>query len=193
MLGGIAQAEVNDQLKDLDESASQTPGTKWKGVSSSFGSGNSNPIYQVYGQQQNSDFTPSRQKKNPKNSNNANQQQQKQNFPLMGSLLNLNKLKNAANANKQRLNNNHNNNVKNSLMTDFSNWSNQMNKKQRSEMQGASSNQQNVFVLRAVNGKNKHARDDRKNLPSISRVREPARSLSPPPPQFRPKKIQPIF
>lgn len=195
MLGGIAQAEVNDQLKDLDESASQTPGTKWKGVSPSFGNGNNNnPIYQVFGQQQqqqhNGDFAPSRPKKNNKNVNNLSQQQ-KQNFPLMGSLLNLNKLKNAANANKQR--NNNNNNLKNSLMVDYSNWNNQMNKKQRSELQGAPSNQQNVFVLRAVNGKNKHARDDRKNPPaSISRVREPARNLSPPPPHFRPK-IQPIF
>lgn len=196
MLGGIAQAEVNDQLKDLDESASQTPGTKWKGVSPSFGN-NNNPIYQVFGQQQqqqhNGDFAPSRPKKNNKNVNNLSQQQ-KQNFPLMGSLLNLNKLKNAANANKQRNNNiNQNNNLKNSLMVDYSNWNNQMNKKQRSELQGAPSNQQNVFVLRAVNGKNKHARDDRKNPPaSISRVREPARNLSPPPPHFRPK-IQPIF
>lgn len=181
MLGGIAQAEVNDQLKDLDESASHAPGTKWKGISPS------NPIYQVYGHQ-NSDYgnTASRPKKNTKNTSNANSHP-KQNFPLINSLLHLNKLKNAA-VNKQR-NNNNNNSNKNPLIADYSNWS-QLNKKQRSELQGAASNQQNVYVLRAVNGKNKHSRDDRKNLPapsSISRVREPSRDMRPPPPLFRPK------
>lgn len=195
MLGGIAQAEVNDQLKDLDDGqSSHANPSKWKGLQPVGSFTSNNPIYQVYNQQQQQhqqtfDFPQTKPKKNVKN-NNQNQQQNKQNFPLMGSLLSLNKLKNAspANSNTNKQRNNFNNQLKNSLLQDFSNWS-QMNKKQRSEQQSQSSNQSNVFVLRPIAVKNKHARDDRKPPPpsNIARLREPSRDMKPPPAQFRPK------
>lgn len=194
MLGGIAQAEVNDQLKDLDDGqSSHSNPTKWKGLAPVGSYTSNNPIYQVYNQQQQQqnlqEFSQSRPKKNSQKNANANQQQNKQNFPLLSSLLSLNKLKNASPANKQRNNinnNNNNNNLKNSLLQDFSNWS-QMNKKQRTELQSAGSNQQNVFMLRPIAGKNKHARDDRKPQPPSNISRVPSRELKPPAAQFRPK------
>lgn len=205
MLGGIAQAEVNDQLKDLDDGqSSHANPSKWKGLSPVGSFTSNNPIYQVYNQQHHQqgygDFPQQKPKKNTVKNHHSNNQQNKQNFPLLGSLLSLNKLKNAsptantnlnANSNKQRNNLNNNNALKNSLLQDFSNWS-QMSKKQRSELQGSSTNQQNVFVLRPIAGKNKHARDDRKPPPpaNISRVREPSRDMKPPP-AFRPKKPPP--
>lgn len=187
MLGGKeTQNELNYKLKDSDESASQLTANKWKGLNQQF---TNNPIFN--NQQLNSDFSLSRPKKNTKNSNNNNNNNDnggnhalKQNFPLINSLLSINKLKNAANKQK-----NNNSNLKSALIADFNNWS-EISKKQRSELQGAASNQQNVFILRPLNGKNKHARDDRKLISrpqSISRVKEPSRDMRPPPPLFRPK------
>lgn len=60
-----------------------------------------------------------------------------------------------------------------------------MNKKQRTE-QLQSLPSQNVFVMRPMGQKNnKHARDDRRS--AISRLREPARDMRPPPP-LKPKQ-----
>ncbi|KAG5680784.1 hypothetical protein PVAND_010270 [Polypedilum vanderplanki] len=179
MLGGIAQAEVNDQLKDLDESSSQKVTNSWKGFSPLGSFTSNNPIYQVYGQQQQqhqsqkNENTSQKQKKNNSNKNNNNNGNKQAQFPLVGTLVNFNKMKGN---NKQR-------NVKNTInIQDYSNWS-QVNKKQRTEIQPAQS--QNVFVLRPMI-RNKQARDDRKNL--APRLREPARDMKPPP-----MKQNPVF
>lgn len=187
MLGGIAQAEVNDQVRDLDESSSQKFNSNWKAFSPVGSFTANNPIYQVYGQQQQqkaNENPPQKPKKNQSNSNKQQQQQQYQNkFPLVGTLMNLNKAKQSQQQNKQRNTNSNNNNnqqqhhIKNAInIHDYSNW-NQINKKQRIEPQTAQS--QNVFVVRPMI-RNKHARDD--NKPTITRFREPARDMRPPPP-----------
>lgn len=220
MLGGIAQAEVNDQLKDLDESASQNHKfpSNWKSYApNQMGSYTSHsPVYQVFGQEN----SPQRHKKNSGQSGNhgnnnhhqqltqhlnqqMNQQQnqQQQKFPLVGSLVNYNKGKNQNQnqngSNKQR--NSHNNNqnqnshrnnhksndFQNFGIQDYSGW-NQVNKKQRSEPQAASSNSQ--IVLRPVL-KNKQARDERLHMKgSINRIRAPQLSVEMrPPPPIMPK------
>lgn len=169
MLGGIAQAEVNDQLKDLDESSapnSQKFPANWKSFSpNQMGSFTSHaPIYQVYGQQESNQ----RQKKN---SGPTGSQQSK--FPLVGSLVNFNKGKGQSKQQK-----NSNKNQQNFALSDFSGW-NQMNKKQRSEPPAKSH-----FVLRPVM-KNKHGRDENLHQKgSINRVRQPQLStdMRPPPP-----------
>ncbi|CAG9805118.1 unnamed protein product [Chironomus riparius] len=202
MLGGLAQAEVNDQVRDLDESSSQKFNSNWKAFSPVGSFTSNNPIYQVYGQQQQqqqkaNENQQQKPKKNQSNSNKQQQQQQQQQqsqqqqyqhkFPLVGTLMNLNKSKQNQQQNqqqnKQRNNNNNNNNnnqhhqIKNAInIHDYSNW-NQINKKQRIEPQPAQS--QNVFVVRPMI-RNKHARDD--NKPTITRFREPARDMRPPPP-----------
>lgn len=184
MLGGIAQAEVNDQLKDLDESPSNQHKfpANWKNFNANqFGQFTSNaPIYPVYGgdQQENGQ----RQKKN---SGGPSKNQQSK-FPLLGSLSNYNKGKaqnNNNNNNKQKNFNSGNKNMQN--FADFSNW-NQMNKKQRNEPQASSSNSQ--FVLRPML-KNKHAHDERvPQMGPINRVRTPALSTDMrPPPPLKPK------
>lgn len=179
MLGGIAQAEVNDQIKDLDESSSQKLTNGWKALSPVGSFTSNNPIYQVYGQQKNNENSSQKPKKNQNQNQNSNKQvnhhQQQNKFPLVGTLVNFNKIKNSQ-QNKQR--NNNNNPIKSAInVNDYSNW-NQINKKQRTEPQTSSSNQ-NVFVIRPML-RNKHARDDRKA--TITRLKEPARDMRPPPP-----------
>lgn len=185
MLGGIAQAEVNDQLKDLDDSPSQ--GNKfpanWKSYSQNqFGSFTSNaPIYQVYGQQENSQ----RSKKNSGKTGNHGTNNQQSKFPLVGSLTNNNKGKSQSSGSKQKNSNTGNRNSQNFALSDFNGW-NQMNKKQRSEPQQSASNSH--FVLRPVL-KNKHARDERLHQKgSINRVRQPQLATEMrPPPAVKPK------
>lgn len=188
MLGGIAQAEVNDQLKDLDESPSSNSHQKfpanWKNFSpSQFGSFTSNNMYQVYGQQ---NENGQRQKKNSGQTGNygTSSSQQQSKYPLVGSLLNYNKGKNQ-NSNKQKNSNSANKNNQNYGLSDFSGW-NQMNKKQRSEPQTASSNSH--FVLRPVM-KNKHASEMRPAPKGpINRLRHPQLSTDMrPPPPIKPK------
>ncbi|XP_070500105.1 bromodomain-containing protein DDB_G0270170-like [Chironomus tepperi] len=201
MLGGIAQAEVNDQIRDLDESSSQKFTSNWKAFSTDGSFTSNNPIYQVYGQQQKgNENPPQKSKKTQSNSNKQQQQQQNQQllqqnhlqqqnqnkFPLVGTLMNLNKSKQTQQQSKQRNSNRNNNNndnnnqhhqIKNAInIHDYSNW-NQINKKQRIEPQTAQS--QNVFVVRPMI-RNKQARDDKKS--TITRFREPARDMRPPPP-----------
>lgn len=186
MLGGIAQAEVNDQVRDLDESSSQKFNSNWKAFSPVGSFTANNPIYQVYGQQQKSnENSPQKpKKKQQQQQQQQSQQQQYSNkFPLVGTLMNLNKPKQTQQQNKQRNSNNNNQHhqIKNAInIHDYSNW-NQINKKQRIEPQAAQS--QNVFVVRPII-RNKHARDD--NKPTITRFREPARDMRPPPP-LKPK------
>jgi hypothetical protein len=169
MLGGIAQAEVNDQLKDLDESPSNNHKVpaNWKAFSpSSYSSGS--PVYQVYGQQENSQRT---KKKAGQTGNHGQSSSQQMKFPLVGSLANFNKNKNGNSKQKS----------KNSQSFDFSAW-NQMNKKQRAEPQASSSN--NQFVIRPF-VKNKQARDEWLHQKgSINRARQPQLStdMRPPPP-----------
>lgn len=184
MLGGIAQAEVNDQLKDLDESSSSTQHQKfpsnWKSFSpNQLGSFTSHaPIYQVFNQQDNNQ---QRHKKNSGHSGNHgsnNQQQHQAKFPLVGSLTNLNKGKSH---NKPRNPNSNHKNIQNYPIADFSGW-NQMNKKQRSEPQPSPSNSH--FVLRPM-PKNKNTRDERLHQKgSINRIRQPQLEthMRPPPP-----------
>lgn len=177
MLGGIAQAEVNDQLKDLDESPSNSQrfATNWKNFSpNQFGAYTSNnPIYQVYGGQQENG---QRQKKNSAQTGNQGNSQKQSKFPLVGSLMNFNKAK-QQNSNKQK------NSIKNNqnyAMSDFSGW-NQLNKKQRSEPQTSASNVR--YILRPAM-KNKNPRDENIfNKGSINRTRQPqlATDMRPPP------------
>lgn len=182
MLGGIAQAEVNDQLKDLDESSSSHNSkfpANWKSFSpSQLGSFTShNPVYQVFNQHESSN---GRQKKNSGHTgNHGSNQQQHTKFPLVGSLTNLNKGKNQ---NKQKNSNSGHRNSQNYPISDFSGWNQMQNKKQRSEPQPSSSNSQ--FVLRPML-KSKHARDERLHQKgSINRARQPqlATEMRPPPP-----------
>lgn len=195
MLGGIAQAEVNDQLKDLDDSNAQQNQkfpANWKSYSSNqFGSYTSNnPVYQVFGQEN----SQQRPKKNSGQTGNHGANSQKQ-FPLVRSLLNYNKSKSQHN-NKQKNSNNGNKNSQNSdfRVSDFNNW-NQMNKKQRTEPQASSSNSH--FVLRP-HMRNKQARDEKVHQKgSIIRTRQPqlATEMQPPPhvkqqrPQLFMKKV----
>ena len=179
MLGGIAQAEVNDQLKDLDDSTSNSQKfpSNWKSFSpNQIGSYTSNsPIYQVYGQQENNQ----RQKKNSGQTGNYGANNQQSKFPLVGSLMNFNKGK--VQSKKQKNANNGNRNNQNFAFSDFSGW-NQMNKKQRTEPQISSSNSH--YVLRPVS-KNKNVRDEQLHQKgSINRARQPQLStdMRPPPP-----------
>lgn len=175
MLGGIAQAEVNDQLKDLDESSSnsQKYPANWKSFNpNQYGSFTSNtPVYQVYGQQEGNQ----RDKKNSGQTGNHGSNSQQSKFPLVGSLTNFNKGK-SQNSNKQRNQSSKNN----QQFTDFSTW-NQMNKKQRVEPQASSSNAK--FVLRPVM-KSKYGQENIQIKGSINRVRQAPLStdMRPPPP-----------
>lgn len=178
MLGGIAQAEVNDQLKDLDDSSSnnQKFPSNWKSFSpNQFGSYTSNsPIYQVFGQE-----NSQRQKKNSGQTGNYGTHNQQSKYPLVGSLVNFSKAK--AQNNKQKNSNNGSKNNQNFAIPDFSGW-NQMNKKQRLEPQVSSSNSH--YVLRPVL-KKKQARDEQLHQKgSINRARQPQLStdMRPPPP-----------
>lgn len=173
MLGGIAQAEVNDQLKDLDDSNPQQS-QKWKSFSpNQFGSYTSNtPVYQVYGQENNQ-----RAKKNSGQTGNHGANSQKQ-FPLVGSLLNYNKNKNQQNKQK---NSSNNKNSQNYRVSDYSEW-NQPSKKHRAEPQTSSSNSQ--YVLRPVI-RSKQARDEKFHQKgNINRARQPQlpTEMRPPPP-----------
>jgi hypothetical protein len=188
MLGGIAQAEVSDQLKDLDGSPSNNHKipANWKSYApnqfGSFTGANNNPsIYQLYGQQQEGS---QRLKKNSGQTGNygGNNSNQQSKYPLAGSLVNFNKNKNH---NKQK---NSNRNNQNHGLADFSGW-NQMSKKLRSEPQAAASN--NQFMLRPL-PKNKLARDERlHHKGSINRARQPQLALDMrPPPPIKPKTHQ---
>lgn len=188
MLGGIAQAEVNDQLKDLDDSPatqSQKFPANWKSYSpNQFGSYTSNnPVYQVYGQDNNQ-----RPKKNSGQTGNHGVNNQKQ-FPLVGSLLSYNKGKNQNNKQKKSSNGNKNGQNSDFRISDFSGW-NQMSKKQRTEPQTSSSNSH--FVLRPAM-RNKQAHDEKFHQKgSINRARQPqlATEMRPPPPiKQRPQLI----
>lgn len=184
MLGGIAQAEVNDQIKDLDESSAQKFANNWKAFSPVGSFTSNNPIYQVYGHQKGNENAAQKQPKKTQSNSNKQQQQQQNRFPLVGTLVNFQKMKNGQqNKQKSNSNNNSNNNsIKSAInIHDYSNW-NQINKKQRSEPQVSSS--QNVFVIRPAI-RNKQARDDRKA--SLNRLREPSREIRPPPP-LKPKQ-----
>lgn len=164
MLGGIAQAEVNDQLKDLDDSNPQQS-QKWKSYSpNQFGSYTSNnPVYQVYGQENHH-----RGKKSPGQTGNHGLNSQKQ-FPLVGSLLNYNK-NNKNQQNKQKNSNSNTKSSQNYRLSDFSEW-NQSSKKHRAEPQTSSSNSQ--FVLRPVM-RNKQANDEKFHQKgTINRARQP--------------------
>lgn len=180
MLGGIAQAEVDDQLKDLDDSPSsnQKFPSNWKSFSpSQLGSYTSNaPIYQVYqGQQEHNQ----RQKKNSMQTGNYGANNQQSKYPLVGTLMNFNKGKSQSNSKKNS--NSANRNNQNFAISDFSGW-NQMSKKQRTEPQTSPSNSH--YVLRPVL-KNKHGRDEQlHHKGSISRARQPQLStdMRPPPP-----------
>lgn len=180
MLGGIAQAEVNDQLKDLDDSptSNQKFPSNWKSYTpSQLGSYTSNaPIYQVFGQNDNGQ----RQKKNSGQSSSNNNQQSK--YQLAGSLMNFNKGK-SQNSNKQKSSSSGQKNIQSYAMPDFSGW-NQMNKKQRTEASSTNSR----YVLRPV-AKNKHARDEHLHQKgSINRGRHPQLSTDMrPPPPIKPK------
>lgn len=194
MLGGIAQAEVNDQLKDFDDSTSsqnQKFPANWKSYSpNQFGSYTSNnPVYQVYGQ----DNNKQRPKKNSGQTGNHGANNQKQ-FPLVGSLLNYNKGKSQNNKQKNSNSGNKNNQNSDFKLSDFSGW-NQMSKKQRTEPQTSSSNKVRV-VLRPMM-RNKQARDEKLHQKgSINRGRHPqlATEIKPPPfikqrPQLMMKKV----
>jgi hypothetical protein len=187
MLGGIAQAEVNDQLKDLDDTNAQQNQkfpANWKSYSpNQLGSYTSNnPVYQVYGQENsnshNNNNNNQRPKKNSGHSANHGSNSQKQ-FPLVGSLLNYNKGGKNQN-NKQKSHSNSHKNSQNSdfRLSDFSGW-NQMNK-QRTEPQTSSSNSQ--FVLRPVM-RNKQARDEKPRQKNAINRRQPqlATEMRPPP------------
>lgn len=207
MLGGIAQAEVNDQLKDLDEQPNNNqryPPANWKSFSTHsnplLGSYTANaPVYQVYGNQENSGKENVRENshKPKKNSgSNGNNKKQQNKFPLPGTLLNYNKNKGNSNSNKHRNSNGNNHGHKSNQKLGFNdninyNGLNQLNKKQRSGQQSPSSNQQskvhpsgaNYMVLRPVKKNNKHTRDEKINSkPSInSRVQQSLTELRPPP------------
>lgn len=192
MLGGIAQAEVNDQLKDLDESPSNNNHkfpANWKSFSpNQLGAYTSNaPVYQVFGANENNQRHKKISGQAGNQGSNNNQQQQQSKFPLVGSMVNnYNKAKaqnnnNNSNSRKKNSNKGNNNNEPTFHLSDFSGW-NQLNKKTRTEPQAASSNSH--FVLRPVT-KNKNVRDE--NLyskGSINRIRQPMppTDMRPPPP-----------
>lgn len=193
MLGGIAQAEVNDQLKDLDESPSNSQKfpANWKSFSpNQLGSYTSNaPVYQVYGANENNN---QRQKKNSgQTGNHGNNNNQQSKYPLVGSMVNnYNKAKNqnnnSNNNRKKNSNKGNNNNEQTFHLPDFSGW-NQMNKKTRTEPQAAPSNSH--YVLRPSMMKNKNVRDENMySKGSINRIRQPMlpTDMRPPPP-IKPK------
>lgn len=176
MLGGIAQAEVNDQLKDLDDSSSsnQKYPTSWKAYSpSQLGSYTSNtPTYQVFGQNDNSQ----RQKKNSAQSGSHGNQQTK--YTHAGSLTSFNKGKNQS-SNKNKNTNSGQKNSQSFAISDFNGW-NQMNKKLRTEASSTNSR----FVIRPVN-KNKHSRDEhlhQKSSINRGRYQKLSTDMRPPPP-----------
>jgi hypothetical protein len=185
MLGGIAQAEVSDQLKDLDGSPSNNHKipANWKSYApnqfGSFTGANSPSMYQGYGQQQ--ENSPRLKKNSGQTSNYGNSNQQSK-YPLVGSLVNFNKNKSH---NKQK---NSNKNNQNYGLPDYSGW-NQMSKKLRSEPQAAASS--NQFMLRPL-PKNKLARDERlHHKGAINRARQPQLSTDMrPPPPIKPKTHQ---
>lgn len=101
MLGGIAQAEVNDQLKDLDEGSANKIPPNWKAFQPVGSFTSNNPVYQVYGQHQQKGNDQSSQKDRPKKNLNSGSSKQQSKYPLVGQLLNLNnKVKNAPPPNK---------------------------------------------------------------------------------------------
>lgn len=207
MLGGIAQAEVNDQLKDLDDQPNNNqryPPANWKSSSTHnnplLGSYTAHtPVYQVYGNQENSGKEKVRENshKPKKNSgSNGNNKNQQNKFPLAGTLLNYNKNKGNSNNNKHRNSNGNNNGHKSNQKLglndniNYNEW-NQMNNKQRSGQQSPSTNQQpkvhpsgaNYMVLRPVKKNKKHTRDEKINTKpsSNSRVQQSLTELRPPP------------
>lgn len=210
MLGGIAQAEVNDQLKDLNEQPNNKkyPPSSWKSFTAHsnplLGSYTANaPVYKVYGNQESSGNENVRENspKPKKNSGNNGSKSPQNKFPLVGTLMNYNKnkanSKNNNNNNNKHRNSNGNNNGhksnKNLRLNDMNiNGWNQLNKKQRSGQQAASSNQQskihpsgvNYMVLKPVKKNNKQVRDEKINnkvQSSNSRVQQSLTELRPPP------------
>jgi hypothetical protein len=175
MLGGIAQAEVNDQLKDLDDSNPQQ-GQKWKSYSpNQFGSYTSNtPVYQVYGQDNNQ-----RSKKNSGQTGNRGTSSSQKQFPLVSSLLSYNKNKNQSNKQKSPTKSSQNSSYR---VSDYSEWS-QPSKKHKNEPQTSSSNSNSHYVLRPVM-RNKQAREENFHPKGkINRVRQPQlpTEMRPPP------------
>jgi hypothetical protein len=175
MLGGIAQAEVNDQVKDLDSSSSNQQQFKfpnnWKipmnQLQSQFGSSPTS-MYPVFGQQ-NSQHDNRRQKKNNSNNNNNNNNQENMKFPLLSQLQNYN------NKNHKKQQKNH----RNQGITDYSSWN--TNKKHRSEPQVAASNHNKIYLRPVMRSKSR----DEKLLPKlpVPRIRQltPSTEMRPPP------------
>lgn len=174
MLGGIAQAEVNDQIKDLDSSSSNHQNQQfkfpnnWKIPASQLAQFNSpSHQYPVYGQnQQQNQFDNRKQKKKQNNNYQENSQ-----FPLLSQLQNYNN-KNHHHQKKQKTH-------RNPGLTDYSSWN--TNKKHRSEPQVASSNHQKIFIRPVMRSKSRNE----KLLPKlpVPRIRQltPATEMKPPP------------
>lgn len=198
MLGGIAQAEVNDQLKDLDDEQptnnQRYPPSNWKSFSTHsnplLGSYTDNaPIYQVYENQESSgkekvrENSPNHKKNSGNNGKNKNQ---KNKFQLSGSLMNYNKNIGSSNSNyKHRTSNGNNNGHKSNQKLGFNDM-----KKQRSGQQAASSNQHlkvhpsgtNYMLLKPVRKNIKQGRDNKTNNKSSSnsRIQHSLTELRPP-------------
>lgn len=137
MLGGIAQAEVNDRSKDGEDSQNSLKYPQdWKAYS--FGSQPSaDTAYPNYDQ-----VEPTQR---PKKNLSQGEPQQKPKYPQMSQ----------NNNNKAKQNKPKPNGVKNQQhFVDFSGWT---NKNKKLEPQGSSV--ANTYVLRPIS-KNKHARDE---------------------------------
>lgn len=186
MLGGMAQAQVNDQLKDLDGSSTNNNfkfPNNWKFPSSQFANFNQqqqqqSSIYPVYGSPGQQPYDNRRQKK-PQKKN----VQSDHDYPLLSQLQ-------AYSNNFNNGNNNNQNNKKKSqsqknqrhpTLSDYSSWNS--NKKHRNEQQYAASNQNKIFLRPMM--KNKHSRDEQMltkvRLPRIQQT-APATEMRPPPP-----------
>lgn len=168
----MAQAQVNDQLKDLDGSPSNNNfkfPNNWKFPTNSFANFNNQPtpIYPVFGsqgQQQQPHHDNRRQKKPPKNNVVSDHD-----FPLLSQLSNYN------NGKKPK---------RNPGLVDYSSWNTNSNKKHRVESQQFSASNQNKIFIRPVM-KNKHSRDEqmmtKQRLPRL-RHATPSTEMRPPPP-----------
>lgn len=167
MLGGIAQAEVNDRSKDGDDNqSSQKYPQDWKAYS--FGTQPAATVYPNYDQAE-----PTQR---PKKSFNQGEAQQKPKYPQMAQ-------NSKGNQMKQQTQNKPKTNGKNQQhFVDFSGWT---NKNKKLEPQGSSL--ANTYVLRPIS-KNKHARDESLKIHShkgaIIRPRPNLSTDMRPPPQL---------
>lgn len=184
MLGGMAQAQVNDQIKDLDGSSTNNNNFKfpnnWKFPSNSpFANFNSpTPVYPIFGSQGQSPqvhYDNRRQKKPPKNNNNNEHE-----FPLLSQLSTYNNHNQNHNHNYQSSKKKAKNNQRNPGLSDYSAWNS--NKKHRVESQFSASNQNKIFLRPMM--KNKHSRDEKLltqvRIPRIRHV-TPSTEMRPPP------------